>query len=309
MPQKLKYSIIMFLAGSSYGIVVPLVRTAHHKGFSTTDVMLTQYLIAALALLLIVLAFFRRRVQLKDALKLMGVGISAAAVSFFYYQSLERLSAATSLTLLFQFVWMGMVVQAVRTRTLPKPAAFFTVIFVVIGAVLATGMLDEGVSSANLDLLGVLFGLASAVFYTTFLILSGKVATDLPPFNRTLFTVMGSVIIAFTLAVPSYFDKPMLIVEPWVSLALGLGGICLPLFLISISAPQLPAGLTTVMASSELPSGVICAALFLGEPVSFTMGLGVVIILVGIVLSELESLRSNWQRTKKNGQESEDSLS
>lgn len=290
MPEKLKYSIIMFIAGCGYGIMVPLVRTAYNSGYDTPDVLVTQYLIAALALALVSLIFSRKKVSPKDALKLMGVGVVAAGVSFFYYQALKLLSPAASLTLLFQFVWMGMVVQAVRTRSLPRTQHVVAVILVIIGAVFATGMLDDGFSVAELDPLGIIFGLLSAVCYTAFLTLSGLVATSLPTINRTLFTTTGSFVISFAIA-PTYFvAEPMIVLDPVLGLTLGIAGICIPVFLINLSSPKLPTGLTSIMASSELPSGVICAAIFIGEPITLTVGIGVVIVLVGVVVSELDTI-------------------
>lgn len=280
----------MFLAGSSYGFVVPLVSTAHAAGFSTGQIMVTQYLVAAATLGIGCLLFSRKRVSLKVAFQLMGVGMVASGVSFFYYQALQLLTPALSLTLLFQFVWMGMVVQAVRSRSLPKPTAALTVLFVVIGAVFAAGMLDEGVSLESLNSLGILFGFLSAVCYTAFLVLSSQLATNLPALNRSMFVAFGSLLLSFVIA-PQYFAEPLIVHDPMVSLGLGILGICLPIFLIAVSAPKLPAGLMTIMASSELPSGVICAAVFLKEPVTLTIGLGVVIVLCGIVASEMETLR------------------
>ncbi len=270
---------------------MPLVRISHDLDYSTLEIMVTQYLMAASALTLICLVFSRRRLRLKDVVQLMGMGCIAASVSFCYYTSLEHLHPATSLTLLFQFVWMGMVVQAVRTRSLPRVATLLTVLLVVVGAVLATGLLDEDIGWESLNAIGVLFGLLSAVCYTAFLTLSSRVGTHLPAVNRTMITSSGSFILAFTIT-PTYFAHPVIFIDPVLAAALGLVGISLPVLLIAISAPKLPTGLTTVMASSELPSGVVCAALFLGEEVSLSVGAGVVIVLVGIVLSELESLRT-----------------
>lgn len=290
MPEKLKYSIIMFIAGCGYGVMVPLVRTSYSHGFDTPEILVTQYLVAAAFLALVCLIFSRKRVALKDALKLMGMGVVAAGVSFFYYQALKLLSPAAALTLLFQFTWMGMVVQAVRSRSLPKANAAVAVVLVLVGAVFATGLMDEGVTLASLDPLGIIFGLFSAVCYTAFLVLSSMTATNVPTVNRTLFTTSGSFVIAFAIA-PTYFAAPMLVLDPVISLLLGLAGICLPIFLINLSSPKLPTGLTTIMASSELPSGVICAAIFLGEPITLTIGIGVIVVLIGIVVSELDTLR------------------
>jgi len=287
----------MFLAGCSYGLMVPLVRTSQGLGFDTGEIMVSQYLVSSLALAIGCLIFSRIKVRLRDALKLMGVGMVAAGVSFFYYQSLQTLTPALSLTLLFQFVWMGMVVQAVRTRTLPKATALVAVVLVVIGAVFAAGVLDEGVSWTNFNLMGILCGFLAAVCYTGFLVLSSQVATALPAANRSMFTTFGSLVISVVIS-PLFVARPLVLQDPFLGLALGLLGICLPVFLIALSSPKLPNGLTTIMASSELPSGVLCAAVFLGVPVTFTIGLGVVVVLVGIVTSEFETLRSLGKKNK-----------
>ncbi|MCL2749603.1 MAG: DMT family transporter [Coriobacteriia bacterium] len=291
MPERLKYSLIMFTAGCCYGVQVPMIKTAQYAGFTTGQIMVTQYLVAAVVLVLVCLFFSRVKVGFKDALKLMGMGVVAASVSFFFYQSLSLLTPAMSLTLLFQFVWMGMVVQAVKTKTPPRPATVLTVLFVVVGAVFATGILDEGVTLESLNALGILYGFLSAVGYTAFLVLSSRLATSLPALNRSMFSTLGSVGASFAIT-PHYFAEPMVVSKPLLSAGIGVIGFCLPVVLIVLSSPKLPTGLTTVMASSELPSGVLCAAIFLGEPVTLTIGLGVVIVLLGIVASEMETLRS-----------------
>jgi drug/metabolite transporter (DMT)-like permease len=201
------------------------------------------------------------------------------------------LPPAAALTLLFQFVWMGLIVQAVTTKTLPRLSAVFTVLLVVFGAVLATGILDEGVSLSDLSPLGVLFGALSAVCYTAYLALASRVATQIPAVNRSLFNSLGCVVIAFMIT-PDYFENPLLVHEPLLGVGLAALGFCVPAVLIALSAPKLPTSLTTVMASSELPSGVLCAAVFIGSPVTLTIGLGVVLVLVGIVVSEHEGLKA-----------------
>jgi drug/metabolite transporter (DMT)-like permease len=45
------------------------------------------------------------------------------------------------------------------------------------------------------------------------------------------------------------------------------------------------------MASSELPSGILMGALFVGDPLGAPEVIGVLIILVGLVLSQFNSLR------------------
>jgi threonine/homoserine efflux transporter RhtA len=176
MSQRLKYSLIMFVAGSFYGIVVPIVSTAHGLGYSSPQLMVTQYLVSSAMLALVVLLFYKKHWQsivLKDVAKLLGVGVIASGVSFCYFVALQTLPPATALTLLFQFVWIGVVFQIIRERKAPKLFTIISVVLVMIGAVFATGLTDSRDALTNLDPVGVMFGLASALFYAIFLMLSG----------------------------------------------------------------------------------------------------------------------------------------
>ena len=295
----------MFAAGVCYGLNIPFVRIIHDNGFATAEIMVLQYIVGVTTLGIIVVLFFRRKISLKAVLRLLGVGVLAAGVSFSYYQALALLPSATAVTLLFQFVWMGVVWQVIRERKLPPLTTIISMFVIMAGTVLATGIVGNNAGElASLDPLGLFFGLLSAAFYTAFLIASGKAANELPAANRTLFTSLGSLIIALILC-PTFFHETL---APNITntgfilpgIALGIFGILLPVFLIASSSPHLPSGLATIMASSELPSGILCAMLFMGDVVSPLIVLGVVIILVGIVLSQSSELLSYLKNRRLN---------
>jgi drug/metabolite transporter (DMT)-like permease len=286
---------MVFVGGWCYGGLVPLVRLAHSLGFDITRLMALQYLIAAAILGTLVLIFSRRGVSPKQLLQLLGLGAVAAGVSFGYYHALTLLPSATAVTLLFQFVWMGVVFQAICERKLPGRTTVFAVVLVFGGTILAAGILEWDLGSLNA--LGVFYGLLSAVLYTAFLYLSGKVATEAPTLNRTLYTSLGSLLITLCV-VPSFITSGAIVREfSWIAVPLAFVGIIAPVFLIQKAAPYLPSGVTTIMASSELPSGILMGALFVGDPLGALEVMGVVIILVGIVLSQLDSLRT-WRRNR-----------
>jgi drug/metabolite transporter (DMT)-like permease len=288
MPKTLAYALMVFAGGWCYGVMVPLVRIAHSMGYDSTQIMIAQYLVGVCALGVIVALFSRRRVSAVQVLKLAGVGVIAAGVSFGYYNALALLSSAAALTLLFQFVWMGVLLQAIRERRLPRRLTVASVLLVLSGTVLAAGILEWGESPLNP--LGICFGLLSAVCYTAFLHLSSRVVTELPTVNRTLFTSIGSLITSFALVPVFTASSAALWTFSWIAIPLALIGIVAPVLLIQQGAPRLPGGVTTIMASSELPSGILMGALFVGDSISALEVCGVVVILAGIVLSQLGPL-------------------
>jgi drug/metabolite transporter (DMT)-like permease len=292
MPKTLAYSLAVFAGGCCYGVMVPLVGTAHALGISTGDILVTQYLLSAFVFAVIVLVFSRRRIPLRTLPKLLGVGALASGVSFGYYNALALLPASAALTLLFQFVWMGAVLEAVLERKAPNGITLISIAVVLVGTFFAAGAFDMimGGGGAALDPLGVFYGLLSAVFYTAFLFATGRVATDIPPVNRSLFYALGSLVVVFLMN-PGY--NPFVVLDTEFAiygLALAVIGIVVPVFLISSGSPHIPASLTTVMASSELPSGIICAMIFLGDTISVAVGVGVAAVLIGIVIAQSKDL-------------------
>ena len=291
MSKTLKNAFLVFIGAWCYGVVIPLVKTGHAMGYDSTELMAIQYLFGVVVLGVLFIFVRRFTVSPQQMVKLAGVGVIAAGVSFGYFNALALLSSAAALTLLFQFVWMGVLLQAILERKLPHRSSVLAVILVVGGTILAAGILEP--QEIPLNAPGVFFGLLSAVFYTAFLHFSGKVATELPTTTRTLFTTTGSLIATICLTPTTFVNGALFREFFWLGVPLAIVGIVLPVFLIQKGAPNIPDGVTTIMASSELPSGILMAALFIGDPVSGMEILGVVIILAGIVLSQLDTLRSD----------------
>ncbi|MCL1847868.1 MAG: DMT family transporter [Coriobacteriia bacterium] len=290
MSKTLKNALLVFAGGWCYGVVIPLVKLGQSLGYSSTDIMAIQYLVGVATLGIVYLAMGRPKVTLKQVLQLAGVGVIAAGVSLFYFNALALLSAAAALTLLFQFVWMGVLLQTIRERRLPNRFSAIAVLLILGGTVLAAGLLKP--QDVPLNALGVVFGLLSAVFYTAFLHFSGRVATSLPTTTRTLFTNMGSLIVTLCISPASFVNVAFFKDFALFGIPLALLGIVLPVLLIQKGAPHISDGVTTIMASSELPSGILMAALFIGDAVGVLEWLGVVIILGGIVLSQWKNIRS-----------------
>jgi drug/metabolite transporter (DMT)-like permease len=277
----------MFLAGCCYGFLVPLVRVAGDEGFSTGQMMVTQYIYTLAILFVVTVAFIRARIRVRQVFQLIALGVLLSSVSLFYYNALQMLPSSTALTLLFQFSWIGVVIQIIMERKPPRPIVIVAVVVIFVGTFFATGILPAGAGVLQgLNVVGVLCGLAAAVTYAIYITVSGRFAKGVPALERSMFTSIGNFILGFIVC-PTYFATSTFIDLGWLGFALGFVGILLPLVLIAISSPHLSAGTSTIMAASELPAGIICAAAIMGDAISVTVVLGVVLVLVGIVMSQV----------------------
>ena len=118
----------------------------------------------------------------------------------------------------------------------------------------------------------------------------GASAWTCRPSSAASFVCLGACILGFAVC-PGYFASGALQAGIWkYGLVLGAFGLLIPVVLFGIGTPHLPAGLSAIMASSELPCGILISVFVLGEPVSTLQAAGVVVILAGVVVSQLPNL-------------------
>lgn len=290
MGRTLTYALLVFVAGSSYGFIVPVVKIASAAGIGAEDFLPLQYLVAFAAAAIVCAVQRVRLGSPRDPVKLALVGILTSGCSLCYYRAVALLPSSVALTMLFQFVWIGAVIDCIAERRLPSRATVAAIAVVLAGTLLAAGIFEG--SHGDLDPTGITFGLASAVFYASFLFVSGRVGQDRPVALRTAMLSLGG--FAVTAAVgPVAFVEALPTASVWPFAALmAIIGVILPTSLISFASPRLSPSVVSIMAASELPVGVLAAWAVLGDAPSALGIAGVVLVLAGIVVNQLPALRS-----------------
>lgn len=289
-----QYALIVFIGGCCYGALSTFVKLAYSAGFTSSDVTGSQFLMGTLLIWIVALFSKRKKLSLPKIGKLLLCGIPLGLTSLFYYQSLQSLNASLAIIFLFQFVWIGSIFEWVFYKKTPTSGKVVSIAILVIGSIFAAGILAEG--SGEMTWQGTVWGLLSALTYTTFIFLSGTVEKDIPAVQKSAFFTTGGLITVFILFPPTeLFHLPVLIDIAPYGLYLGLLGVVLPPLLFTIGMPHIGPGLGTILTSSELPVAVILSSLVLAEHVSMSQWLGVVLILGGIVAGNL-----NINKTKMN---------
>lgn len=292
---RLRNSAIVFAGGACYGVLASVIKLAYGAGFTFPQVVCSQAFFAFAVFAL--LAVFdrmrgRRRARLSAAqrLKLAAMGLVTAGTTTFYYLSLLFIPASVAITLLFQFTWIGLVFEVATTRRRPTNAALLAAVVVCVGTLFASGLLG-GAGTAALHPLGIACGLAAAVCCAGFMFLSGRVETQVPVQQRGLWACCGYVVVGFALC-PDYLSSGVLARGiGWYGLVLGPLGFAVPMMLFGMACKHLSPGLSTIMASSELPISVLCSVLLLHEAVTPLQVAGVAAILAGVVVAQVPPLR------------------
>ena len=305
----------LILAGAcSYGVLSTFVVFAYDRGFTVDEVVGGQnfagFLLMAAAYLVSRLLAGRTRsgarpgifaglsrgtpLAARDGLKLAGVGALMASTGIFYYGALQSLPASFAIVLLFQFSWIGVLVDALLSRKLPSAIEGLAILVLFAGTLLAGGVLPGGFGGA--DLAGILLGLASAVTYALFILFSSRVAPQGAPLGRSLIMSAGSLLVSFIVYPPSFLANGALGqgLLLW-ALLLALFGAVIPTLFFAIGAPGTGGSLASILSAAELPTAVLMSALVLGETVTWLKWVGVLVILGGIALPEWSKLRDRRQ--------------
>lgn len=196
----LRYSGIVFLAGASYGAQATTVKITYAAGFTWTQVVASQALFAALLFavaLLVQRARGKRLVplSLKQTIALLALGLNTCIGTVLYNYALTLLPVSVAITLLFQFTWMGIVVQLVVMRRRPRAAEAAAAAVILGGTLMASGMFSESVGA--LDPVGIACGLLSAVSCTFFMFFSSRVGRGMPSVQRGLVVCLGACALGF----------------------------------------------------------------------------------------------------------------
>jgi drug/metabolite transporter (DMT)-like permease len=287
--------ILVLIGGSSYGLISPAVKMAYDAGFSPADVTSSQYFAAAAVLIVIALFQLRhlRQLQGRDLLLLTFLGLLSTGTSVFYYIALSYLPASLAIVLLFQFTWVVMLIDYLVTRTKPTRSKWLALLLIFFGTVFAVDLLHS--EWGDVSLLGLGLGFLSSLTYAAFLYFTSYVRAGSSPFLNSALIAIVSTLSVFLIFPPKFLWNGSLGEGLWVwALIIGGLGQVIPPILFNIGIPKIGGSLAAVLGAIELPVAVISAFLLLHEAVAGVQWVGIALILVGIVITELR-----WERKKR----------
>ena len=287
---KLKYSLLILIGACSYGVLSSIMKVGMKEGFTVSQMLGGQYIFGWSLLLVLMLIFSRKKIAPKQWLALLAVGITMSGTSVFYGKAVERLPASIAVVLLFQFTWIGVLMEAAADRRIPSRSKIISIVILILGTLLAGGVIGE--STGPLDTRGVVYGLLSAFTFALYMFVSGRVGTTVPAFNKSFFMTTGSGVIVLSVFSPSFLWDGALVAGLWkYGLILGILGILIPVLFFAIGMPKVGSGTGAILGAAELPAAVVASVLLVHEHVSSLQWLGIVLIFIGIAIPQIRFSR------------------
>ncbi len=252
---------------------------------STAAIFRCAYAVPVLA----VLAWMEdRRLGPRDA---RGHGLAALAGVFFaadlicWHHAIEDVGAGLATVLGNLQVAFVPLVAWLALAERPAARVLATLPLVLSGVVLISGALEHGAYGDN-PAQGVIYGIATGLAYTAFILLLRAGSGDQlrvagPLFDATLVAAVMS--IAAGLVIGDADLVPSWPAHAWLAI-LALTSQVLGWLLISASLPRLPAALTSLLLTIQPVGAVLLGVVLFAESPSKLQLLGVVAILGGLVM-------------------------
>ncbi|WP_299754584.1 DMT family transporter [uncultured Pontibacter sp.] len=286
---------LVFMGACSFGVLSTFVKLAYKEGFDLGEVTGTQVFFGLIILWTIVLlrkllGSKSNDTSFREKLKLVAMGTSTGLVSIFYYKCVQTVPASIAILLLMQFTWMSLLLESAIKRKLPSRFQLGMVVLILLGTALAGRLFSESIS--NFDVAGIVYGMLAALFYTFFLMINGSAGNTLHPTTKSALILTGACLLIFSIFPPVFLVNGALLngLLKW-GLVLALFGTVIPPLFYAYGIPKTGLGLSAILSAAELPVAVLMSSLVLQEDVKVMQWLGVALILLAIVLSNISSVR------------------
>jgi drug/metabolite transporter (DMT)-like permease len=216
-----------------------------------------------------------------------GYGIQ----STMYFMALERIDASLSALLLYAYPAMVTAVAIMLGRERATPALLGALTVATLGTLL---LLGDGLGG-DADTLGVLFGFASAVCYTGYILAGDTLVASLPPLTLSALVTAGGAV-AFgaygTVTRSLHFDLDA--TAYLAILGAAIVGTVVSVGTLLAGIERIGASMASVLSTVEPATTVLLAVLLLDEQSTALQLVGGALLLAAIVLCQRarQSLRS-----------------
>lgn len=272
-----------------FGIAGILVKFSFLEGLTPITLLTMQYSFAVFMMLVIQLLKNPKELLLSknQLLHLMILGIIGNTfMTVFYYKAFEYLPVANVTMLLFTYPVMVFLYSIFFDNRKLKFWGVLAVILAFIGTLLTLNIFKQGL---NISLIGLIFGLLSAVFYSFMNIYSEKKLENVSAFTINLYSTMFSLIALLTYVNPINMLNSKLTYQGGIYIIL-LAVICeiIPLTLLYSALKYIGYIKVSIIGNLEIPTSMLVGYMILAEKINFYQIIGGVMIIGAILLLQNE---------------------
>ena len=297
------YLLFPIIAGILFGSTGIFVRTLTENGIDSITLLFLRFSIALIYIVIGILLNDKNILDDKSLLKankkdipyFLICGLSILVLNLCYNYSINTITLSLAAILLSTAPVFVLIFEYFLFKERITPIKIASVIFVLIGCTLVTGLIEE--SSIDISVIGIIVGFGSAIFWAVYIVSSRK-AIDRGNHTFTIFfyslVIITIVTIPFTdfnqianfLSLDIFHNTLFLLIHSLVSFAL-------PYVLITISLNHMDAGTTIILSSVEPIAALIFGMIFYSEIPTGLMIIGVIITVIALIILTRSSAKTD----------------
>ncbi len=282
---KTKAYIFIVLASVLWGTSGLFVAYIAPYGINALQMTAARGLVSALVMGIYILIKDRKLFALTPSqlvLYFLG-GVAMFVTQSCYYSSMQATSVSTAVVLMYTAPIFVMIYSVAFLGEKLTPAKSASVVTMIIGCVLVSGV----IGSFQANTFGILLGLMSGISYSAYNIITKiQMRKILNPYTATFYCFSSTAVLALC------FSKPMSVIEVIKTspepllLLVGMGFFTcfLPYIIYTIALKTVPAGTATTLGILEPMAATVFSVLLLGERLSLTSLVGIILILFAVFL-------------------------
>jgi drug/metabolite transporter (DMT)-like permease len=277
------YAIISAVFFGSAGI---FVKNGFSKDFSPVDLLMLQYIIAGIILFIICFAKYKKSMMLSRKL-LIRLFIQGAAgntlMTVFFYSAFKYLDVSVTTMLLYTYPAMVVGFSSLFLKEKISKEKVIAILGTFTGCVFALNINVYNIGS--LPLIGICYGILSAVFYAFMNIYAEKIVDDVPPIVITFYTTIFSLIVLLIFNF-SFTAKLSTLTFNSIQNAALLAFFCeiIPLSFLYAAIKYIGPVRTSIITTIEIPSSVLFAFFVLSEKISMIQFFGILLVIGSVVI-------------------------
>jgi drug/metabolite transporter (DMT)-like permease len=278
-----KGTIYALLSGLCYGLIGYFGVNIINSDFSVVNMLFWRFLVSSILITVILLPMIRRlNLNYIEVAKVLFFGAAFYSNSaIFYFLASKYMGTGLAMVAFFAYPAIVILLNRVFYKTKISRSYYSAVILIILGMVLL--IIDEQ-DMFNFDILGIAFGILSATSYAFYIMSSKK--NKLTPLTSTL---MVSISCAFTCLVVALIDNSFALPNNlflWKNIV-GLGVICtaLPILLLLEALKYITPEKASILSVLEPVFVILFGVFFLGETVNQYQALGVLVVLIGAIIT------------------------
>lgn len=280
---KLKGYLLAAVSAATYG-AIPLFAIPLKKVISPFDTVLTYHFLLTAVIIGVYLVLRKEnlKINLKESLTLIVLGLLFAMSSHFLFWAYDFMSAGVASTILFMY---PVFVALIMTYVFKEKASW--VLWISIGlAFLGIYLLEGGGSDSSIPLKGLIIVITSALSYGLYIIVINKsVVSSMSGAKLTFYSMLVTGLIFLVKSMYQGGLQPIPNAESWMNITL-LSVICAAISCITMvyAVQYIGSTITAVMGALEPVVAVAIGILFFQEHLTFDLTIGILFILITVTL-------------------------